>query len=107
MHDLSWDFFHEKREALADKNLHIVSPSHWLEAVARQSTIFSNARSFRTIHNGLDTNMFHPHDKKYSRSKLGLNSDKIIIGFGAESAEKLSKRVSALVARFFKIKNKG
>ena len=40
MHDLSWDFFHEKREALADKNIHIVSPSHWLETVA-----FSNLKT--------------------------------------------------------------
>ena len=104
--DLSWNFFHEKREALADKNLHIVSPSHWLETVARQSTIFRNARSFRTIHNGLDTNIFHPHDKKYSRSKLGLNSDKIIIGFGAESLKNYRKGFQHLLRAFSNLKTK-
>ena len=90
-HDLSQRFFHLKRVALAGKKLHIVSPSSWLESEARRSQIFSGAHSFQTIHNGIDTELFRPQDKRTARRKLGLPEDHIVIGFGAESIENRRK----------------
>lgn len=63
-------------------NLHIVCPSDWMSACAKESTLF---RKFpvSTIVNGLDVNLFHPADKKAARARLGLPARKRIVLFGA------------------------
>jgi len=85
--DLSYQFFRGKRHALSGKNLHIVGNSHWTEQQARRSGITGAARSFRTIHYCLNTEIFHPHDKAAARRQLGLRDDQLIVAFGAESWE--------------------
>lgn len=74
-----------KQQAFKGLNLHIVSPSRWLEGEARRSSLLSAARSFRTIHYGLDTGVFQPQDQRQARQQWGLPDDKLIIGFGADS----------------------
>ena len=95
--DLSWQFFNQKLTAIKGKNIHIVAPSHWLENEARKSRIFANAQSFQTIHNGLDTDIFKPYDKKLARHTLGIQKEGLIIGFGAESLENHRKGFQELL----------
>jgi glycosyltransferase involved in cell wall biosynthesis len=85
--DLSRRFFNAKLAAIRGQNLHIVTPSHWLEREARSSHIFASARSVQTIHYGLDTDLYTPHDKRDARRQLGLRDDGVVIGFGAESLD--------------------
>ena len=96
--DLSNRSFQTKISALQNKNLHIVTPSHWLERLARQSRILATARSFQTIHYGLDVELFSPRDKQQARRRLGLNAEGVVFGFGAESLENERKGLRYLLA---------
>jgi len=83
--DLSRRSFQIKRDALRDKNLHVVTPSRWLAAEARRSAILASVKSFQVIPNGLDTTVFAPMNKRAAKKTLGLPVDRFVIGFGAES----------------------
>lgn len=55
--------FQQKKESFTSKdNLTLVSCSHWLDGFISQS-YFKNKRHF-VIHNGVDTNVFHPTKEK-------------------------------------------
>lgn len=82
-HDFSAKGFLLKQTLLRNKNLHIVADSHWLEKEARSSVILSQARSFQTIHYGLDTETFVPRDKSICKQALGIDPEAIVISFGA------------------------
>ena len=90
-HDISTEIFDIKRTALAQKNLHIVTPSRWMEERVRASKILGSARSIQTIRNGLDTTVFKPRDKKVARDRFGIPQNKIVLGFGAASLENRRK----------------
>ncbi|ENJ3970233.1 glycosyltransferase [Salmonella enterica] len=62
--------------------MHIVSPSSWLADCAKRSELFRHS-NITIIPNALDTSIYKPIDKNFSRSLLGLPSDKTIILFGA------------------------
>lgn len=83
--DLSRKGFDIKLESLRNMNLHVVANSYWQENQARSSTIFKHARSIQTIHCGLDIDVFSPDDKIRSKKLLGIDPDKIVIAFGADS----------------------
>ena len=83
--DLSARSFRIKLYALQSKNLHVVTPSHWLQREARRSRVFAGAKSFQTIHNGLDTDIYSPRERSKVRRKLKLPDDVTVIGFGAHS----------------------
>jgi len=89
--DISAKIFGIKHAALAQKNIHIVTPSRWMEDRVRASKILGSARSIQTIHNGLDTKVFKPRDQKGARERLGIPQDKIVIGFGAASLKNRRK----------------
>jgi len=86
-----------KAEAIRSKNLHIVADSHWLEGEARRSALLAGAKSFRTIHYGLDTGHFSPRDKASCRMALGLDADALVICFGADGIENRRKGMSLLL----------
>jgi glycosyltransferase involved in cell wall biosynthesis len=86
-----------KLEALRRKNLHIVGNSYWTEQEARRSRVFSEARSFRTIHYGLDTRVFTPRDKAACREALRLNPDSFVILFGADGIANRRKGLTELL----------
>jgi len=65
------------------KNLNIVAPSNWLSDRAKASLLLKNF-PITTINNGIDLNLFRPHDKKSAREKLSLPPDKKIILYGAD-----------------------
>lgn len=102
-HDFSAKGFHVKRTLLKNKNLHIVADSHWLEREARSSAILSNARSFQTIHYGLDTETFSPRDKRCCRQALGIDPEGIVISFGAHSVDNRRKGIRELLGALSRV----
>ncbi len=89
--DISFRFSKIKRAALAGKSIHVVADSHWLESQARASTIFKNAKSFQTIHYGLDTKIFKPKDKAFCRKLLDIPESSFVICFGAHNIDNKRK----------------
>lgn len=59
------------------KNLHIVTPSHWLAGLVKQS--FLKEYPVEVIHNGIDLNVFKPTPSDF-RKKYHLEDKKIILG---------------------------
>jgi hypothetical protein len=80
--------FELKRNALHGRNLHVVADSRWLEGEARRSAIFAQARSFRTIHYGLNTRAFSPKPMAECRRGLRLPEDAFIVCFGSQTLAK-------------------
>ncbi len=95
--DLSHDNFERKRRAIEGAEVHVVADSRWLEAEARRSAILAGARSFRTIHYGLDTDAFAPQDKILCRRALGIADDAFVVCFGAESLDHPRKGLHELL----------
>lgn len=60
----------------------LLAPSHWLGDCARRSVLFRDYR-IEVIPNGIDTQRFHPIDRRIARGILGLPEDKKLILFGA------------------------
>lgn len=81
--DLSYRNFVVKQKAFRNLDLHVVTPSRWLERWAQQSRLLAGARSFRTIHNGLDLRRFFPLAKPAARRALGLPAEGVMVAFGA------------------------
>lgn len=65
-------------------NLTIVAPSQWLANEARKCTIFQG-RDVYCIPNGLNSEIFSPKDKDYSRTLLNIPRDKKVLLFVADS----------------------
>jgi len=104
--DLSACSFKIKLDALHTKNLHIVTPSTWLEREARRSHVFSRATSFQTIHNGLDTEVYSPRERGEVRRKLDIPDDVTVIGFGAHSLGAQRKGFHLLLDALAKLQTK-
>jgi glycosyltransferase involved in cell wall biosynthesis len=82
--DLSRRFYQAKREALRNKNLHVVTPSRWLYREAQRSPLLNDAKSFHHIAYGLDVDVYAPRPKQKARRHLGLPREPVILGFGAD-----------------------
>lgn len=96
-HDLSHRIHAIKKRSFEGLNLHIVTPSRWLESEARRSSLLTDARSFRTIHYGLDTTVFQPLNRHQARQRWGLPEGKLVIGFGADSLSARRKGLAELL----------
>jgi len=58
--------------------LHLVAPSRWLAAEAKQSVLFSDV-PVSVIPNGLNLQAFAPRDRSFARDVLGLPPTKLIV----------------------------
>nr|WP_315177565.1 glycosyltransferase [uncultured Flavobacterium sp.] len=67
-------------------NLTIVAPSEWLAGKARKSEVFKDI-PIHCIPNGLDSEIYAPRDKGFSRSILNIPMDKKVILFVADSID--------------------
>ncbi len=67
-------------------NLTIVTPSEWLANEARKSEVFKGYPIY-CIPNGLNTEIYKPRDKSYSRELLNIPKDKKVILFVADSID--------------------
>ncbi|HEX42765.1 MAG TPA: glycosyltransferase [Phycisphaerales bacterium] len=70
---------------LADKKriydhsfLHIVVPSRWLHDKVAQSVLRDHPMDL--IYNGVDTDVFRPHDKQEARHRFGIPPDHLAVG---------------------------
>lgn len=71
--DRSFQNFEDKKNAfLGVENIKIITPSHWLERLVKQS--FLKDYPLKVIHNGVDTDVFKPLDKVYNPNQ------KIVLG---------------------------
>jgi glycosyltransferase involved in cell wall biosynthesis len=89
-----------KQAAYAGRQLHLVTPSQWLEQLTRSSALLGEAASIQTIRNGLDTALFRQVPKGEARRQLGLPIDRFLIGFGADSLKNQRKGMAELLAAF-------
>lgn len=76
----------KKQVLLNISNLTIVAPSEWLVSAARKSEVFRD-RPIYCIPYGLDSEIYKPRDKEYSRELLGIPKDKKVILFVADSID--------------------
>lgn len=65
-------------------NLIIVAPSVWLCQLAQESSVFNN-KNVCCIPNGINSEIFQPRDRNYSRDILNIPKDKTVILFVADS----------------------
>lgn len=69
------------------KPFHIVTPSKWLEKCVKQSDLMHNWPVV-TIPHPINTNFWRPLKKKDVKKKLGIDSNKKIILYGADGGTK-------------------
>lgn len=79
---LNWQ---RKLRAWRDVDMVVVTPSNWLAACARSSSLFAGRR-VEVIPNGIDTDVFKPLDRVACCRILNLPEDKHLILFGAMGA---------------------
>jgi glycosyltransferase involved in cell wall biosynthesis len=80
--DLSRRVWQRKFRSWRDLRIEVVCPSHWLAQCARSSSLFAD-RNVTVIPNGIDTSLFKPLDKAFSRDAMGLPEGKKLILCGA------------------------
>lgn len=84
--DLSREIFDRKKkvfDALGEKDLNIVTPSHWLSDCAQDSSILHKFPR-HVFPNGLNTDVFSPRAQAEARDVLGLEEDAKILLFVAD-----------------------
>lgn len=101
--DVSVDSFKAKQKALANRLIFVVSPSQWMLDLAQQSPIWPEQASFHKIHLGFDLKKLQPIDKQKARQQLGIKSDAVLIGFGADDVNNQRKGMSHLVGALSKL----
>ena len=69
------------------KPIQIVTPSRWMEECVKQSELMNNW-PVETIPHPIDTDFWKPDQKENSKELLGINSDKIILVYGADGGIK-------------------
>ena len=102
--DVSYWTFKTKRNSLKKKNIHVVTPSDWMRQQAMSSNIWPAQTTFQTIRYGLDLKLFFPRNKKESRQKLGVDSDAVLIAFGAEDVNNKRKGFQHLLPALANLK---
>ncbi len=96
--DVSRHGFDSKKKALAGRDVHVVSPSEWLLELARKSDIWPERTTFRMNRLGFDLQQFQPLPKQTARETLGINSQAVLIGFGAEDLQNRRKGMQHLLS---------
>jgi glycosyltransferase involved in cell wall biosynthesis len=87
-----------KRAALAGRMIHVVTPSRWLEHLARTSRVLPQGCSFQTIRNAISLDDFQPVDTMTARRQLGLPEDRLLIGYAAESLTNKPKGIEEFLS---------
>ena len=87
--DLTRKVWRRKRDSyknLAQGQLHIVSPSRWLQNEVRRSSLLSRFEC-SVIPYGLDTDVFAPRDRRFAREILGIPLDARVVLFLADGVD--------------------
>ena len=104
--DVSVDSFQAKRAALAGRKIHVTAPSQWMMDLAQQSSIWPEETTFEKIHLGFDLGKFYPLDKLEARSQLGIESDAVLVAFGADDITSHRKGFQHLLNSLPQIRSK-
>ena len=88
--DLSHRLWLKKNRVFRDRNITVITPSQWLGACVRESSMFSQME-VHTIHNPIDQTKFIPVEREDACRDLGLDPSKKYILFGAASVRNLYK----------------
>jgi glycosyltransferase involved in cell wall biosynthesis len=87
--DLTSQVWRRKQESykhLTPGQLHIVTPSRWLQAEVKRSSLLSHF-DCTVIPNGLDTKVFSPRERCFSRGVLGVPEDAKVVLFLADGVD--------------------
>jgi len=82
--DVSVTTFESKRLALRGKRIAVVAPSQWMIELAESSPIWPSGTTFDVIRLGFELDRFRPLESREARRQLGISSEAILIGFGAD-----------------------
>lgn len=82
--DYSRRLMRRKTRVFEQLNITVVTPSRWQAEMARQSSLFAGRR-IEVIPNGLDTEIFKPIDRPVARERFGIQRDRPVVLFGAQS----------------------
>ncbi len=91
--DLSHRLWLKKSKIFKGRDITVITPSQWLRACVRESSLFGHA-DVHAIHNPVDQTQFKPIDRETACRKLGLDPSKRYILFGAASVKNLYKGFS-------------
>jgi glycosyltransferase involved in cell wall biosynthesis len=83
--DISRAIWSMKASAWSELPITVVSPSRWLAAEARRSSLFAERR-IEVIPNGVDLSTFRPLHKQQAKAALGIPAGCKLVLFGAISA---------------------
>lgn len=83
--DLSRKIYKRKINTYKDLNITLVGLSNWIAKCAINSSLFNQSQVVN-IPNPIDTEIFKPINKKFSREVLGLPNRKKLVLFGAMNA---------------------
>jgi len=100
--DASHILWLRKLNAYSKTNLTVVAPTHWIAALARQSSLFANKR-IEVIPNGLDTDVFRPYAKYAAKAALGIPQDRPALLFGAHLVSDIRKGGDLLAKALTKV----
>lgn len=81
-----WNRRHDALAKIADDRLHLVATSRWIRDQAARSSLLKRF-DCTVIPNALDTDVFRPRDKAFSRDLLNLPQKGKIVLFAADSAK--------------------
>jgi glycosyltransferase involved in cell wall biosynthesis len=96
--DLSAETLALKASLLERLTVHVVAPSRWLTEQARRSRVMRGARSLRTIAYGLDTAVLRPLERRGAKLRLGIDPQRKVVCFGADSCANPRKGAAQLAA---------
>ena len=76
----------KKRWLSGFRNLTVTAVSHWLQKTA--NTSFLKKYGVKCIYNGIDTQVFYPHNSEEIKRKYGITHKKIILGVASDWSER-------------------
>ncbi|MCU0838797.1 MAG: glycosyltransferase, partial [Rhodospirillales bacterium] len=68
-----------KAATYRQSQLFVATPSRWLMAEAQRSMLAAGIAAARVIPNGVDLDLFRPHDRRAARRRLGLAEDRPLL----------------------------
>jgi glycosyltransferase involved in cell wall biosynthesis len=98
-HDLSSRVWQRKNSAFATRSAsstHIVTPSQWLAAEAKKSTLLSRF-PVTVIPYGIDTDKFQPRNRRFARQLFGIPPEARVVLFVADWAGEKRKGLDVLI----------
>ena len=100
--NISEFIFLQKKKLWRNLDITIVSPSRWLATRASQSSVFKKEH-IKVIPNPINTTIFKPRDKIFSRRKLELDLGNRYILFGAVNGLKDSNKGFKMLLKAIKM----